>query len=436
MKTSKQLIEERSIYTAKIAELSAKETLTDAEQTELRNALNSESKLTENVETALTLEKRNANDAANAAKVAGAGLGDNGKKEARNFQLGKVISSMVSNSPVSGVEKEMIQDSAAEARSQGIVTKGIYLSENILNSMYEKRTMSAGSSTAGGNTIQTDKVGFFKALYAKRVLEQLGVKYYTGLSHNTDLTGFSAGVVTGWATEVANLAAGDATTASRSMTPHRLGAYVDLSNQLLIQNPQMEAEVLDSFMSSIYVAVEAAVINGTGASGQPLGILGTSGIQDVAIGTNGGAPTLAKILELVQKIQTANADPNMIKFLINPKVEAKLKQTSIDTGSGAMIMSYQNYFTGTPGVIDGRYTAVTSNVPSNLTKGSTSGTCSAILAGDFSKVALAQFGGMDMIIDPFSQAIGGKVRIVANTFWDCAITSPEAMGAILDATTV
>ena len=126
----------------------------------------------------------------------------------------------------------------------------------------------------------------------------------------------------------------------------------------------------------------------------------------------------------------------MIKFLINPKVESKLKQTSIDTGSGAMIMSYQNYFTGTPGVIDGRYTAVTSNVPSNLTKGSTSGTCSAILAGDFSKVALAQFGGMDMIIDPFSQAIGGKVRIVANTFWDCAITNPEAMGAILDATTV
>mgnify|MGYP003669241971 FL=1 len=257
MKTSKQLIEERSIFTAKIAELSAKEALTDAEQTELRNALNSESKLTENVETALTLEKRNADEA---AKVAGQGLGDNGKKEARSFQLGKVISSMVSNSPVSGVEKEMIQDSQAEARSQGIVTKGIYLSENILNSMYEKRTMSAGSSTAGGNTIQTDKVGFFKALYAKRVLEQLGVKYYTGLSHNTDLTGFSAGVVTGWATEVANLASGDATTASRSMTPKRLGAYVDLSNQLLIQNPQMEAEVLDSFMSSIYVAVEAAVI--------------------------------------------------------------------------------------------------------------------------------------------------------------------------------
>ena len=71
MKTSKRLMEERSTFTAKIAELSAKEPLTEAEQSELRNALNSESKLSESIEIALTLEKRAAGQAAEAAKVAG-----------------------------------------------------------------------------------------------------------------------------------------------------------------------------------------------------------------------------------------------------------------------------------------------------------------------------------------------------------------------------
>jgi len=433
MKTSKQLIEERSTFTAKIAELSAKETLTDAEQTELRNAMTSEEKLRDESELALQLEKRNAEIAAKAIAPVSHDLGNNGQKEMRNFSLGKIIEARSENREVSGLEKELLQDSKNEARNAGLEPKGIYLSQNILDAMWEKRTMSAGNSTAGGNTIQTDKVGFFKALYAKTVMAGLGAKYYMGLSHNTDLTGLGTGVTVGWATEVADFSAGDAVTASRSMTPKRMGAYIDLSKQLLIQNPQMEAEVLDSFMSAIAVKLEAAVI--AGASNGPTGILATSGIQNVAIGNNGGAPTLAKILELVQSLGTANADVNMLKFLINPKVEAKLKQTAIDSGSGAMIMAYQNYFQGTPGVIDGKYTAITSNVPSNLEKGSSGAVCSAIICGDFSKVAIAQFGGIDMIIDPFSQAIGGKTRIVANTYWDSAITTPAALGAILDATT-
>jgi hypothetical protein len=163
--------------------------------------------------------------------------------------------------------------------------------------------------------------------------------------------------------------------------------------------------------------------------------LGTAGIQNIAIGTNGGAPSYAKILELVQSLGTANANVEELKFLINPKVEAKLKQTAIDSGSGAMIMAYQQYFSGTPNVIDGKMTGVTSNVPSNLSKGSTTGVCSAIICGEFSKSVIGQFGGMDLVIDPYTLARNGQTRIVANTYFDCAFEQPAVFGAILDATT-
>ena len=434
MKTSKQLIEERSTFTAKIAELSAKETLTDAEKTELRSAIDKEETLSSEIETALKLEKRAAELAAEAAKNAPVnhGLGDNGKTEKRSFKLSNVINAMNNNHPLSGIEKELIDDAQTEARSLGLKVTGHYLSSDILDTLVEKR-MSAGSATAGGNTIQTDKVGFFDALYAKRVLQQLGVKYFTGLSNNVDLTGLATGVTVAWGTETASLSSGAPTTAARSLTPHRLGAYVDMSKQLLIQNPSLEGYVIQSFMEAIYVAVEAAYINGTSAA--PTGLLSTSGIQSVAMGTSGAVPSLAKLLELVAALGTANANTENLKFLINPKTEGILKRTPIDSGSGAMIMAYQQYFMGQPNIIDGKITGVTSNVPSNLTKGSSSGVCSALICGEFSKSVIGQFGGMDLLIDPYTQAVDGKNRIVANTFWDVAFEQPAVFGVIPDVLT-
>ena len=358
------------------------------------------------------------------------------KREIANFSFGKLVRELSlsrgDENAITGLEKELLQESAKEKRALGSMGDGLYLSNKFLQ--VESRTMSSGSATAGGNFIATDKVGFFDALYAKTVLPQLGAIKLEGLAANTDLTGFSAGVTAGWATEVADASAGDPTTASRSIAPKRLTAYVDLSKQLLLQdNFSIQNHTVQSFLKAFAVAIEAAAINGPG-SAAPTGLLGTSGIGSVAIGTNGGAPTLAKILELIQIVETANAGMNG-KFLVNPKVVAKLKQTVIDSGSGAMIMPYMSYFMGQPEQIAGKETYSTSNVPSNLTKGTTSGLCSAIIYGDWENLVIGQYGGIDLVIDPASQAIGGKTRIVMSQYVGVAVKQPAAFAAILDATT-
>ena len=358
------------------------------------------------------------------------------KREIANFSFGKLVRELSlsrgDENAITGLEKELLQESAKEKRALGSMGDGLYLSNKFL--MVENRTMSAGSSTAGGNFIATDKIGFFDALYAKTVLPQLGAIKLEGLAANTDLTGFSAGVTAGWATEVADASAGDPTTASRSIAPKRLTAYVDLSKQLLLQdNFSIQNYTVQSFLKAFAVAIEAAAINGPG-SAAPTGLLGTSGIGSVAIGTNGGAPTLAKILELIQVVESANAGMNG-KFLVNPKVVAKLKQTLIDSGSGAMIMPYMNYFMGQPEQIAGKETYSTSNVPSNLAKGSSGTVCSAIIYGDFENLVVGQYGGIDLVIDPASQAIGGKTRIVMSQYVGVAVKQPAAFAAILDATT-
>jgi HK97 family phage major capsid protein len=381
---------------------------------------------------ALDVEIRRAEKMEEIARVAGAPIVDSEEKEARAFSFSKLITE-VGNNKLSGLEKEMVEESQAEARSLGITPSGIYLSNKVMDiKMRESRTMSAGSATAGGNFIPLEKVGFFDALYAKTVLDQLGATKLTGLSANVDLTGFSSGVSVAWAAETADAASGDPVTAARQLRPSRIAGYSDISKQLLLQNNQsIDQKIIESFIKALAVAIEAAAINGSGSSNQPLGLLGTSGINSVAMGTNGAVPSLAKVLELVAAVENANAGMNG-KFLINPKLVAKLKQTEISSGSGAMIMSYMAYFNGLADQIDGKPVFSTTNCPSTLTKGSSSGVCSAMIYGDWSNLVVGQFGGVELVVDPLSQAIGNKTRVVVNQHVGIAVEQPAAFGAIVD----
>ena len=199
MKTSKQLMEERSTFTAKIAELSAKETLTEAEQSELRAAIASEEKLHGEVELALQVEKRAAQEA---ARVAGKKGSEPTKeeKEKRQFSFGKMLRE---GSKVTGLEKELLEESEKEARQLGITTGGLYLSNDLLSNIIapvmEKRTMTAATGSAGGFLIPTIKLDWFDALFALSVLDPLGVQKLTGLSANTDIPGIGTAIAAGWA---------------------------------------------------------------------------------------------------------------------------------------------------------------------------------------------------------------------------------------------
>jgi len=432
MKNSKQLKEERAIVSDTIETLSKVDNRTPEQTAELRKAIEKEENLSKEVEASLELEKRAAEQAKFSASVSGNAAGRGDENEARNFSFGKLVKDMVENRSISGLEKEVIEESNKEQRSLGGNASGLYLSNKFLT--VEKRAMTAGSSTAGGNWIPTDKIPFFDALYAMTVLESLGATMLTGLSANTDLVGFATGVTAAWTPETTDASAGDPTTAARSITPYRLAAFTDLSKQLLIQdNYSIEQYLIQSFMKAFAVKIEAAAINGSG-SGEPYGVLNTANIGSVAIGTNGGAPTLAKILEIVQTTESNNAGMNG-KWLTNPKVVAKLKQTQVDAGSGAMLMAYGPYFGGIESQIDSKPAYSTSNVPSNLDKGTTTGVCSALIYGTWDNLVVGQYGGIDLVVDNMSQAIGGKNRIVMNQYVGVAVKQPKTFTACKDITT-
>jgi HK97 family phage major capsid protein len=442
-KNSKQLKEERSAVDGKIAELSKVEARSEAQTSELTSLLEQREVLTSEIETELRLEKFEADQAAAEARKAGASGGtfdpkSSEKREMGKFSLTKAINEIVAHKEgrgqgLTGFEKDLIQESETEARAMGLDGQGIYLSSDVINSVYsEKRTMVTSTATLGGNFIPTEKVGFFEALFAATVLNQLGVQSLTGLSANTDMIGFTGSVTSAWASsEVGTQTPTDATTAARELRPKLLYAACDISRRLMIQtNDSIDRFILNNMIQSMAVEFERAVINGAGST-EPTGLLSLI-TNTTAMGATGAVPSYAKILELITSVMNLDGRNVERKFLVNPKTVGKLKQTQIDAGSGAFVMGYNGLFGSQMGVIDGYNVAVTSNVPSNLAKYTTTGGLSAMIFGDFSQVVTGQFGGVELIVDPYTKARTGQISLTMNSFLDSTVLQPNALGDIVD----
>src|SRR5207253_11290540 len=91
------------------------------------------------------------------------------------------------------------------------------------------------------------------------------------------------------------------------LNPKDVGSVVDISRRLLLQsNPAVDGLLRDDIATAIGNAIDAGAINGSGASGQPTGILGVSGTTVVALGTNGAALTWLAVTSLLAGVGQGN----------------------------------------------------------------------------------------------------------------------------------
>jgi hypothetical protein len=79
---------------------------------------------------------------------------------------------------------------------------------------------------------------------------------------------------------------------------------------------------------------------------------------------------------------------------------------------------------------------VTNNLPNTGTKGTSTGVCSsAVFSSNWADFILAYFGGLDVVVDPYTLATTGQVRITINQFFDCLVRQPASFAAMTDGLT-
>jgi HK97 family phage major capsid protein len=322
-----------------------------------------------------------------------------------------------------------------------VLSRAMSLSPEMLSSaqrmMMAQRDLVVGTAAAGGNFVATDLLGasFIDMLRNAMVLDRLGITWLRDLNGNIAIPSQSGAATGYWVAENGAPTESQQTSGQVTLTPKTVGAFTDFSRRLLLQSSlDVEAFVRADLAATLGQMLQAAAINGSGASNEPTGILNASGIGAVVGGTNGLAPTYDHMVDLESAVANVNADMGNLAYLTNPKVRGKLRKTQEFASTNGKAVWTSGGQAGVGEVLG--YQALTSNsVPSNLDKGTSVGVASAILFGNWSELIIGMWGGLDIMLDPYTGATSGTRRVIALQDVDVNARHAASFAAMKDALT-
>jgi len=267
-----------------------------------------------------------------------------------------------------------------------------------------RRDLSAVSGAAGGATIQTDVAGVLPGLRPFSAAIALGATVISGLQSSASFpvtVGANGKLV--WLPEAAAPPASIAPTFGTVLaSPKRAAGFVVASKQLLRQSPAASQFVTQELLRAAGEAIDEAALIGTGASGEPTGIRNTVGVGTV---TFGGAATLAKVLAFESQLASANVEGE-IGLTAAPAVRTKWRAIERFAGGGVALWEGDRA-AGMP--------AVATN---HLNPG-------YVIAGRWSDCCVLLWG-LELLVNPFTEAGDDQTRIVVNLLADIVVRSPSS----------
>lgn len=317
----------------------------------------------------------------------------NTMKEQR-FSLLKAIRNVAENRQLDNVTAAVCNEGMKEMRAAGLNTVGqIYIP-----TMETRAAVSVASE--GVDVVATDLYDIIEPLRAKNVLVQAGAKFYTGLTNNAQIPVMTGSNVN-WAGETAAATDGNVLYNNVTLTPKRLTAYVDISKMLLAQDSiGVENAIRQDLINAINSKLENTILGkGAKSATSPAGIF------------NGKTPTKVTDFEglvgLEAKVEEANVLGG-ISYIASPSARASFRNM-MKGSRGTAQLAY------TEGTLDGTPVYSTSNVEAKT-----------FVVGDFSNLAIGSWGGLDIVVDNYTQAVNGMIRLVVNAYFDAALIRPEA----------
>lgn len=316
----------------------------------------------------------------------------------KNFSLLKTVRSISKNQPLDELTNAVVEQGKSEMRKAGLSAQG-----QLVIPTSEVRAIH--SVTADGESVvATDVFDILTPLRAKNVLAQAGATIYSNLTSDVKIPIMSKSNVT---FEDENGEAKDGAGAFNylKLTPHRLTAYVDISKELLAQDSvDVENAIRTDLVNAINGKLEEAFLSDfTGSTVQPKGVFAVVK-PDSAV-----TKDFAALVANEAKVEDANI-LNEPVYVLSNKAKAALRAMS--KGAKSTELVYEN------GEVDGTKAFNTSNVPA-----------SNYLFGDMSSLVIGTWSGLDLIVDPYTQAAKGAVRLVVNMYVDFGVARPETLVA-------
>ena len=369
-KRAKEIIETCKV---EIRDLNKEE---NEELTSLRNKIEEINEELRNIESALTITTKT----------------NKTNKEMREFRLIKAINDVANNRSLDEVANAVVKQGVEEMRKSGVSYGG-----QIQIPVAEMRDITV--ATEGEDVVATDIYNVLEPLRAKNVLIQAGAKFLTNLQGDVQVPVMNGSNVS-WEGETVEAKDGAGSFDSVKLQPKRLTAFVDISKQFLIQDSaSAEAMIRMDLVNAINSKLEATILSDeTGTPTMPGGIF---------IGELPKIASFKDVCDLEADVEDANVIGEC-KYVMSNKAKAALRNMPKSTKSTELVMQGGN--------IDGTQVFNTSNV-----KGTN------VAYGDFSNLAIGQWGAIDLTVDPYTKASEGKVRLVVNAFFDAKVLREGAI---------
>ncbi len=272
-----------------------------------------------------------------------------------------------------------------------------------------RRDMTVASAAGGGYLVGTDNVSFIEMLRNRSVSYRMGAMRLGGLQGNVTVPKQTGAATWYWlASESTGITESQQTLGQMALSPKTGGAYTEISRQLLLQSsPDAEVMVTSDLGRVGGLGIDSAVLAGSGASGQPTGITNTAGIGSVT-GTSLG---FAGLLDFQTDIATANVLPERGGYATTPTVAALMMQR-VKFASTASPLWEGNLWDGS---MVG-FPAMSSN---QMAAGT-------MLFGDWSSVVVAEWGVLEISVNPFANFQAGIIGVRAMVSMDCGLRYPAA----------
>ena len=286
----------------------------------------------------------------------------------------------------------------------------------------------------GSNIISTQLGTMIELLRKQLVLQAAGATILPDLiGKNIAFPRQTAGAGILWVGESGNVTETALTIDQVALAAKTAGAFTDISRQLLKQSSvDVETFVRMDLMRTLALEIDFQGLHGDGTSDKPTGIALTTGINTVEMGDPDGAvPTWAKIVDLETQVAIDNAAIGGLNYVTNANVRGKLKGTEKASSTGLFI--WNDMAARTP--VNGYPVLVSNQIRSDLTKG-TGTLLSAIFFGNFADLLIGLWGGMDVLVDPYTGGIAGTLRVIIHQDVGFAVRHPESFCLADDMVTV
>lgn len=362
---------------------------------------------------------------------------DMSDKERKQYNIRNLILSQDANvrnpRDIAGFELEVSDEMARTAEHR---RGGVFVPFGALQS----RALIAATASIGGNLVFTEPQSFIEILRNRTVVGTAGARFLTGLSGPIAFPRQITAGAASWRTENpgSDLSDTDSTFDQLTMSPKLVQRNTAWSRQFMVQSSQdVENMVRDDLAQVLAIAVDLAALQG-GGSNEPSGVLASTSTSTVTLGSAGATVTLASLVGLERAVAASNADRGTLAYVTHPVQREKARQVQYFSGTNGIPL-----WSGGPG-LEGQILAPTGNggyrgivstqVPTNLTKGTSTTICSAWVFGNWEELIVGTWGpGFEVVVDPYSKKKQALIEITAYLMADAGLRHPASFAVIKDA---